>query len=158
MPESLEPILKRDEPGSPELGKAIILPDAEEMSKRLRRIRTDRSFKNKKDKFFKDKEKLEDAFEDKFYPIILKEAGKELNSAGVALMFAGAVRDYIKQVYHGEKDTASLEAQALFANRVPQYVDALIDDKTIAAEVKTELTNVILHLPTLFPAKERKEG
>ena len=138
MPEEFKQKFVEGKPQSPEVEKATTLPNQEEMLERLRKVSTDQSL------------------EAKFYPSLLKEAGNEFNGIGIAMVFLGAVRDYIDEVYKGEKNMTSLEAQALVANRVSQYIDALIDDPVVAAEAKAEVNDAIPHMATLFQPKKKK--
>ena len=138
MPEEFKPKSVEGNPQASEVEKAITLPNQEEMLERLRKVNTDPSL------------------ESRFFPFLLKEAGNEFNGMGIAMIFLGAVRDYIDEVYKGEKDMNSLEAQAMVANRVPQYIDALVDDSTVAAEAKAEVNGAISHMATLFQPKKRK--
>lgn len=138
MPEEFKPRSVEGTPQSSEVEKAITLPDQEEMLERLRKVNTDPSL------------------ESRFFPSLLKEAGNEFDGTGIAMMFLGAVRDYIDEAYKGEKDMTSIEAQALVANRVPQYIDALVDDSTVAAKAKAEVNDAIPHMATLFQLKKRK--
>lgn len=138
MPEEFKPRSVEGTPQSSEVEKAITLPNQEEMLERLRKVNTDPSL------------------ESRFFPSLLKEAGNEFDGTGIAMMFLGAVRDYIDEAYKGEKDMTSIEAQALVANRVPQYIDALVDDSTVAAKAKAEVNDAIPQMATLFQLKKRK--
>lgn len=70
---------------------------------------------------------------DKLYPILLEEAGKEFNATGIATVMLSAVRKYITETYKGEKDMTSLEAQALLANFVPEFIKVVVEDPEVAA-------------------------
>jgi hypothetical protein len=83
--------------------KAIVLPDGEEMLRRLVAVNGDAHY------------------QERFYPLLLKSAGKRLRPPGVVLMFTLAVRDYAQGA------SPVLATQAYM--EVPDFVDALSTTK-----------------------------
>lgn len=112
--------------------KMAVLPEQEEMLKRLREVSSDESL------------------ERTFYPSLIKESGNEFYGIGIAMIVLGAVRDHIRDAYNGTKNMASPEALS-FLGHLPEYIDALIEDPIIAASAKEEIQHAMPHLVTLYP-------
>lgn len=93
--------------------KVIILPSREEMLARLLRV-NDNSH-----------------MQEKFYPILLKDAGQERVALGVVMMLAMAIHDYTKGMPPIMASTLYMEA--------PHFIDALVDDPEAAKEAKVFL-------------------
>ena len=91
-------------------GKRITFPDAGEMLNRLLRI------------------SQEIHYREGLYPKIIESAGKDVDAQGIVEAITLAINDYA-----GEKpdDIADL----VYA-RVPEFIDALVDDKELAAAAK----------------------
>ncbi len=67
---------------------------------------------------------------EKFYPSLLKSAGTELVASGVALVIILALSDF------EETKDADPKMLALIDANVPDFIDALIDNKDVASEAK----------------------
>lgn len=63
-----------------------------------------------------------------FYPRLLRSAGRTLTPDGVARMLLLAIYDYTRNL--------ELAAMAMLNLMVPSFIEALVDDATLAGEVK----------------------
>jgi hypothetical protein len=97
--------------------KTITLPDREDMLKRLLGV-CDMSH-----------------MEERFYPILLKNAGQERVASGVVMMLALAIHDYTEGMPAMMSGLIYMEA--------PNFIDALVDDKEVAEQAKTFLQQVL---------------
>lgn len=95
----------------PESPKTIILPDREDMLRRLKSVMD------------------EPHAVEQFYPLILKDAGRELVGMGVVMMLQLAIADY----------TAGLPPVmgAMLQMRVDDYITALVDDEEVRNDALT---------------------
>lgn len=90
--------------------KVIVLPEREDMFRRLQSVSN------------------ESHFRERFYPILLKSAGRKLVAGGVVMMFALAIHDYTQGM-------PPMMAGLVFMY-VPAFIDALIDDAEVATAAK----------------------
>ena len=97
--------------------KIIKLPEREEMLKRLISVSDN------------------DRMQERFYPILLKNAGEERVAMGVVMMFVLAIADYT--------DGMPAALSAVLMMYVPSFVDALIDDKEVAQDAKNFLEKAL---------------
>lgn len=97
--------------------KIIILPDREEMLRRLVAV-NDSSH-----------------YQERFYPILLKQAGQERVAEGIVLMLSLAVHEYTAGMHHQMANLLFME--------VPDFIDALIDDKEAAEKTKVMWEEVL---------------
>ena len=97
--------------------KAITLPNREEMLQRLLKVNN------------------EGHLTEKFYPILLRDAGQQRVGAGVVMMLALAIHDYTEGM-------PPIMANAMYM-KAPEFIDALIDDKEVAKNAKDFLQEVI---------------
>jgi hypothetical protein len=93
--------------------KVITLPNREEMLKRLLLVDAD------------------GYLVEKFYPLLLKDAGRQLVAKGVVMLFIQTLHDYT--------DGMPPMMWSVMFSRVPDYIDALVDDKEVATEAKAFL-------------------
>lgn len=96
----------------------ITLPDNETMLRRLRAVNDEQHLRQK------------------FYPLLLKDAGRELVPQGVVMMFVLAISDYIKGM--------PPMMETLMLMRADEYIDALIVDNEDAATEAKEFLKVAL--------------
>jgi len=74
----------------------------------------------------------------KFYPILLRDAGRECGAEAIVMMLTLAIGEYAEQL-------APNEAGSPFLTRpfdLCRYVDALVDDERVAAEAKDLLREI----------------
>ncbi|MCH8986978.1 hypothetical protein IIA94_02315 [Patescibacteria group bacterium] len=90
--------------------KVITLPKHEEMLQRLMQV-DDNSH-----------------LQERFYPILLKNAGEEKVAQGVVLMLQLAIHDYVEGM--------PPMIGGLLQMRFDDYIDALVDDEEIRKEAK----------------------
>src|SRR3989344_5470785 len=90
--------------------KIITLPNREEMLQRLLKVNDDSHA------------------QEKFYPILLAEAGRELVAQGVVMMLALAIHDYTEGL--------PPVMVSLMYMHAPRFIDALVDDVETAKEAK----------------------
>lgn len=93
----------------PENKKLIVLPCADEMKRRLIAV-DDNSH-----------------FQEKFYPILLKEAGRKLFPSGVIMMLMLAINDY-------SKDLPPLVESLMVYGSMPEFISALVTDEEALKE------------------------
>jgi len=93
--------------------KFITLPGSEEILRRLKTVSDD------------------DVLIRSFFPLIAKEAGHELVAEGIPMMFALKIYEFI----NGGGYPSFLGG--LLHLSVPNYIDALVDDKEIAEAAKS---------------------
>jgi hypothetical protein len=89
----------------------IVLPEAEEIMRRLKTVNDDAYMAST------------------FYPLIAQAAGHELIAEGVVMMLTFKIHDYVSAGY------PPLIGNLLHAV-VPRYIDALVDNKEIAEKAK----------------------
>ena len=111
MPETLN--TPPQEGGKNKNEKVITLPNREEMLARLLKV-NDNSH-----------------MQEKFYPILLEDAGQKRVALGVVTMLALAIHDYTKGMPPIMASTLYMEA--------PHFIDALVDDPEAAKEAKVFL-------------------
>lgn len=93
-----------------------------------------------------------ESWERRLFPILVDSAaGRQFVPIGLATVMLSAVRKVVTLKYGKEKSMTSLEGLSMIGNRLPSYVDALVEDPAVAAEVKKEIEGAIPHLDTLFP-------
>lgn len=97
--------------------KVVTLPKRDEMLRRLVSVSD------------------ESHFQERFYPILLQSAERELVAQGVVMMFSLAIYDYTK----GMPPMMS----GLVYMYVPKFIDVLVDDKEVASEAKKFLQEAI---------------
>jgi hypothetical protein len=97
--------------------KVITLPEAEEMKRRLLSV-DDNSH-----------------MQQKFYPILLKQAGQERVGMDVVMMLALAIHDYTEGM-------PAIMSNMLYM-RADEFVDALIEDEDVATEAKAQLKQAL---------------
>ncbi len=95
----------------------VVLPDREEMSRRLASLHD-----------------LDHVVE-RFHPILLQSAGRELNGMGVVMMLTLAIHDYTEGM-------PTMMSNIMFRS-CPKYIDVLVDDKTVKADAKEFLETVL---------------
>ena len=100
----------------PDSPKTIILPDHEDMLRRLKSVMD------------------EPHAVEQLYPLILKNAGRELVGMGVVMMLQLAIADY----------TAGLPPiiSILVQQRVDDYITALVDDEEVRNDALTMMGTV----------------
>lgn len=91
--------------------QVITLPDAEEIVARLKKAYND------------------SYMAERFYPLIAQEAGRELVAQGVVLMLSLKIHDFVASGYPPVMT-------GILHMYVPQFIDALVDDKDVAEEAK----------------------
>lgn len=92
--------------------KIITLPNAQEIVSRLTKA-------------------YDDAYmAERFYPLIAQEAGRELVAEGVVMMLALKIHDFVASGYPPVMT-------GILHMYVPQFIDALVDDKDVAETAKT---------------------
>ena len=97
--------------------KTVILPDHEEMFRRLLGV-------------------SDDAYmQERFYPILLKKAGRQLVAPGVVMLLTLAIHDFVDGMPPGM-------ANAMFA-QAPDFIDALVTDAEVAEQAKTFLREAL---------------
>jgi hypothetical protein len=92
------------------MGKAIILPESEEMLERLMKVNDNPHAK------------------EQLYPILMKEAGSRLVAQGVVMILTLAIADYAKGVLPIVARRINLQFS--------DFIDALITDPEVAEEAK----------------------
>jgi len=95
----------------------IILPNKEEMLNRLIKA-NDNSH-----------------LQERFYPILLKSAGKELVAQDIVMVLTLAIYDYVEGMPTIMSNLMYMQAD--------QFIDALVDDKKVAREAKDFFKKVI---------------
>jgi len=93
--------------------KVVTLPSAEEIMSRLRKVDMGAN----------------DYMAERFYPLIVQEAGRELVAQGVVMMLTLKIHDFMSSGYPPVMT-------GILHMYVPQLIDALVDDKEIAEEAK----------------------
>ena len=94
--------------------KVITLPDKDDMLKRLVMVDNDPHLV------------------ERFYPILLKNAGQKRVAQGITMMMILAIHDYA--------DGMPPLTSALMVMYAPKYIDALVDDVDVAQEAKNLFT------------------
>jgi len=74
-------------------------------------------------------------FTENFYPIIAKYEKRELDATGILIMFVMNIHEFCK-------DYPSISNDILY-NMLPNFADALIDDKKVKKEVKRKYREAI---------------
>ena len=97
--------------------KTIVLPTREDMLRRLIAVRDNSHY------------------QERFYPILLKAAGQRRVAQGVVMMFTLAIHDYTQGL-------PPMMANLVYMD-VPEFIDALVDDKEVAEEAKTFLEQAL---------------
>lgn len=97
--------------------KTIVLPAREDMLRRLIAVRDIAHYR------------------ERFYPILLKDAGQRRVAAGVVMMFTLAIHDYTQGM-------PPMVGNLVYMD-VPEFIDALVDDKEVAQEAKTFLEQAL---------------
>jgi hypothetical protein len=97
--------------------KAIVLPDRAEMLRRLVAVRDNSHY------------------QERFYPILLKDAGQRRVAAGVVMMFTLAIHDYTQGMPPMVANLVHMD--------VPEFIDALVDDKEVAEAAKAFLKEAL---------------
>ncbi len=67
-------------------------------------------------------------FQERFYPILLKDAGREVGAKGIVMMLSLAIYDYTK----GMPQIVA----ALMQCMIPRFIDALVTDPKVAEAAK----------------------
>jgi len=93
--------------------KVVTLPSAEEIMSRLKKV--DMGAK--------------EYMEERFFPLICQEAGRELVAQDVVMMFTLKIYDFMQSGYPPVMT-------GILHMYVPQLIDALVDDKEVAEEAK----------------------
>ncbi len=88
----------------------IVLPAADEMLQRLIAVNDHLHFQGQ------------------FYPILLKDAGRELSANGIVLMLFMAIYDYTEGM--------PPIARVVILDEIPQFIDALVTDPKLAEAAK----------------------
>ncbi|OGY24622.1 MAG: hypothetical protein A2Y57_01805 [Candidatus Woykebacteria bacterium RBG_13_40_7b] len=94
-------------------GKAVTLPSAEEIMSRLKKLDMGAN----------------DYMAERFYPLIAQEAGRKLVARGVVMVLALKIHDFMSIGYPPVMT-------GILHMYVPQFIDALVDDKDVAEEAK----------------------
>lgn len=76
-----------------------------------------------------------DHLRERFYPMLLKEAGKNLAPTGIALMLVLAISDYTEGM--------PPSMTAIMYMMAPDLIDALVDDLDVAVETKAILQEML---------------
>ena len=97
---------------SPRKSKEIVLPNAEEMLSRLRKVHNDSNI------------------DQGLYPLLLKYAGSPKVASGIVMMLALAIDEY----YKAENFPPIM--LSILNSDIPDYIDALIDDPEIHKEAQ----------------------
>ena len=97
--------------------KVITLPNRDEMLERLVKV-SDNSH-----------------LQERFYPILLKQAGQERVALGIVMMLALATHDYVKGM-------PAVMANLMYM-QAPGFIDALVSDPETAKEAKGFLKEVL---------------
>ncbi|HYE59749.1 MAG TPA: hypothetical protein VEA18_01025 [Candidatus Kapabacteria bacterium] len=107
--------------------KTIVLPDREEMLRRLKAADPDRYH------------------EERLFPLFLKSAGRTLNATGVALMY-----ELISYAYTFERQQppAAYDMMLMAADK---YIDALVDDPEVAVEAKSQVAGTLKNWRAMPP-------
>jgi hypothetical protein len=90
--------------------KFIVLPQRDEMLKRLLRVSTEKYL------------------QEKLYPLILNYAGSEKLPEGIVMLLMLSIHDYCE----GMPPMMS----TILTRKVPAFIDALVDDEDVAREAK----------------------
>ena len=69
--------------------------------------------------------------EEKFYPLIAQEAGRELVAEGIVMMLTLKIYDFMK------KGGYPAIVENILHMYIPQIIDALIEDKEVAEKAKS---------------------
>ncbi len=93
--------------------KVVTLPSAEEIMSRLMKMDMGAN----------------DYMAERFYPLIAQEAGRELVAQGIVMMLALKIYDFVSSGYPPVMSS-------ILHLYVPQFIDALVDDKEIAEQAK----------------------
>lgn len=101
--------------------KKIIFPDRDEMLRRLLSINDDLDARLK------------------FYPMLLRSAGKEINAIGIVYQLVVAIHDYTSSI-------DILKSKKEIYEEVIRSIDVLVEDKDVADEVKEILEKILLNL------------
>ncbi len=99
------------------MGKTVVLPGRDEMLRRLLTINDSPHLQQK------------------FYPLILKEAGIEADAQAIVMIFTLAISTYVQGLPQ--------QVEMLMYVQLPHYIDALIDDKEVAVEAKVFLQDAL---------------
>jgi len=94
--------------------KVVKLPGKPEIMKRLKGVNT----------------ATDEYMAERFYPLIAEAANRELVANGVLLMFYLKIQDFMKDGGYPPM------MGNLMHYKIPAWVDALIDDKDVAEEIK----------------------
>lgn len=97
--------------------RLITLPNREEMLERLKKVND------------------VDHTRQKFFPVLLKEAGRELLPQGVVMMLAIAIHNYTEGM-------PSMMSSLMYMS-APMYIDALVSDPEAAEEAKAFLNEAL---------------
>jgi len=93
--------------------KVVTLPNAQEIKERLEKVDMGGN----------------DYMAERFYPLIAQDAGRELVAQGVIMMLTLKIHDFVLSGYPSVMF-------GILHMYVPQLIDALVDDKTVAEEAK----------------------
>lgn len=74
-------------------------------------------------------------YQQKFYPILLQDAGQRLCAQGIVMMFAIAIFDYTQGMPPVLADIVYMD--------VPKFIDAIVDDQEVAKEAKNFLAKAL---------------
>ena len=93
--------------------KVFTLPDVQEIMKRLQSLDMGAN----------------EYMAERFYPLIAQEAGRELVAQGIVMMLTLKIYDFTASGYPPVMSN-------ILHMYVPQFIDALVDDKEVAEEAK----------------------
>lgn len=93
--------------------KVVTLPNAQEIVKRLQSLDVGAN----------------DYMAERFYPLIAQEAGRELVAQGIVMMLTLKIYDFTASGYPPVMSN-------ILHMYVPQFIDALVDDKEVAEAAK----------------------
>ena len=109
--------------------KKIFLPEKEEILERLKKVDLEMS----------------EYFSERFYPLIAQNgSGRALTTSGVILMLVQSINEFAKD--------SPLLAGVLY-DRVPNYIDALVDDKVVAVRAKKEFATALASVTRKAPKR-----
>ena len=95
------------------IGKVITLPNAQGIMERLQKVDMGAN----------------EYMAERFYPMVSQEAGHELIAQGVVMMLTLKIHNFMTQGYPPAMEV-------IMQMYVPQFIDALVDDKEVAEAAK----------------------
>ena len=110
--------------------KAISLPEAEDMTKRLEALNVDVHLR------------------EGFHPLLFEHAGRKLYYEGIVLVIATATYTYCIRMTQARE-------WLIIQLVIGEYVDALVDDKEVAEQVKQGIHEILASRKAVLPTPSK---